>query len=418
MNKLERWVYEVVKSNPWLKNTVRNVYQMFFDILPRKKNYSIASLNVKEGYFFGFHDVSPFSDDETKLLANKPQIFTTMPKVGEKIEVGYFQINGVELVKYVSCSTSEAWNHHKGCRLQWLSEKEMIFNNAFSHKVGSTIYDLETNKENNLDYPIDTVHRKSRIATSFSYERLEKLMPGYGYPYSDDSFLNENAPSKTGLFAVDIDSNSRRLLVSLRDLMDDIGDPNLSIYRHYVTHSEFSNDGRYVSFLHRWVGRDVMKRWSRLIIYDMETESFFALPTDGMVSHYVWNNSNQIIAYCNAGGRDGHVLFNVPDVGVHKHIAPGQLNSDGHQSFVKDDVFITDTYPDKYRFAKIYKVDVKAESADLLVSVYSPKKYQSKFPYNHIACDLHPRVSPSGRYICFDTVFTGIRSIATMKINK
>lgn len=417
MNKVEKFIYDIVKSNPGIKNLVRNVYQATFDLLPKKKDFFLNHLDVKKGYFFGFHDLSPFSEDESKLLANKPTVFLRMPKPGESLEVGYFKLEGGKIGDYVSCSVSKAWNHHKGCRLQWLSKEELIFNTSQSGKMLSIIYNIETQREQVIDFPIDTVHPQSRKATSFSYERLEKLMPGYGYPYEDnESFLNENNPMSTGLFLVDLDQNLRRLLVSLKTLVDDLKDASLVSFRHYVTHSEFSNDGRYISFLHRWIGDDVKKRWSRLVIYDLENNSFFSLPTSGMVSHYVWNNNNQIIAYCSVNGKDGHVLFDIPNVASFKFIGQTVLNSDGHQSFIDNKTFITDTYPDKYRTAKIYKVSIETGSIKQLVSVYSPKKYQTRDPFKHIACDLHPRVSPSGKYVCFDTAFTGIRSLAIMKI--
>lgn len=415
MNKLERWVYDAVKSNPWIKNTVRNIYQQVFDLMPRKRSFFSEPLDVKQGYFFGFHDVSPFSDDERRVLANKPSVFLTMPKPGDKLEVGYFGLDNGKLLNYKSCAISTAWNHHKGCRLQWLSDSEIIFNNTVNGKLCSTIYNINTNELRHVSSPIDTVHKQKRIATSFSYERLEELMPGYGYPYSDDSYLKENCPSGTGVFLVEIARDTKSMLVSLKDLVDEMGDPHLYQYRHYVTHSEFSQDGRYISFLHRWVGDDVMKRWSRLVVYDLDTSSFFALPTSGMVSHYVWNRKNQIIAYCSVNGKDGHVLFDVM-VPSFKEVATNKLNSDGHQSFINENSFITDTYPDKYRIAKIYKVEIDTDDVELLAAVYSPKKYQSKLPYKHIACDLHPRVSPSGNYVCFDTVFPGIRSLAIMRM--
>jgi len=52
-----------------------------------------------------------------------------------------------------------------------------------------------------------------------------------------------------------------------------------------------------------------------------------------------------------------------------------------------------------------------------LASVYSPKRYQTKDFKNHIACDLHPRVAPNGKYISFDSVKSGKRSLCIMKIN-
>src|SRR5690606_14318243 len=233
MNKLERIVYDLVKSNPWVKNSVRNVYQKVFDLMPKRKDFFSGEIDVKKGYFFGFHDISAFSDDESKVLANKQKIFLTMPKPEDSLEVGYFNIEDGKMLEYVSCTVSKAWNHHKGCRLQWLSDTEFIFNNYISAKLGSTIFNIETQESKNIGFPIDAVYRQERIATSFSYERLEELMPGYGYPYSDESYLKEKASINTGLFLVDLKKDSRRLLVSLRALAEEIGEKELLEYRHY-----------------------------------------------------------------------------------------------------------------------------------------------------------------------------------------
>ena len=71
MNKLESTIYNLVRKNPALKQFVRNMYQGIFDLLPRKKEYFASPYQYREGFFFGFHDVTPFSFDETKLLANQ-----------------------------------------------------------------------------------------------------------------------------------------------------------------------------------------------------------------------------------------------------------------------------------------------------------------------------------------------------------
>jgi len=84
--------------------------------------------------------------------------------------------------------------------------------------------------------------------------------------------------------------------------------------------------------------------------------------------------------------------------------------------FISDTSFVADTYPDKYRMAKIYKADINTQSADLLLSIYSPKEFQTKDFKCHIACDLHPRVSPSGKYLCFDSPRTGKRGLYIMAI--
>lgn len=135
-----------------------------------------------------------------------------------------------------------------------------------------------------------------------------------------------------------------------------------------------------------------------------------------MVSHYVWNSINQIIAYCRIDGIDRHVVFNIPDVDDYKIVAQNAINSDGHQSVIDDNMFVTDTYPDKYRMNSIVKVDILNDTVKQICTVYSPKTFQTKNTYKHIACDLHPRCSSDGRYVCFDSPRTGKRAVYVMKM--
>lgn len=417
MNKIEKIVYDCVKSAPWLKFIVRNLYQAAFDLFPRKKEFSKNPIDFKEGYFFGFHDKSPFSEDGEKLLANKYLIPLRMPLAEDVLEVGYFQLKSGIIGDFIKIGESKAWNYHKGCRIQWIDTSRLIYNTSLDGNLVSKIVNIDTKNEQIIDFPIDTMSNDGKLATSFSYSRLQRLMPGYGYPCQDENFLDEKAPKETGLFVIDLEKNTRKLLVSLNELAEELEDISLSQnYSHYVTHSEFSFDGRYISFLHRWTADDIRKRTTRLVIYDLRENTYFVAPTDGMVSHYVWNSQNQIVAYCSIEGQDCHVLFNVPNINEYKMIAALSLNSDGHQSFVSDTSFVTDTYPDRFRMAKLYSVDTNSAEAELIASVYSPKKFQTKDFQKHIACDLHPRVSSDGKFICFDSVRTGKRSICVMPL--
>lgn len=417
MNKIEKIVYDLVKRTPWIKFIIRNLYQSFFDLLPEKKEYFINKYSFKENCFLGFHDIDPFSIDCSKVLSNRTSIDLRMPLKDETLEIGYVNLNEGVIGDFNSLGVSYAWNFHKGCRLQWLSDSEIIYNSADNDKVISKILNITNSNEIIIDFPIDTVNKEKRIASSFSYERLERCMPGYGYLYNDDGYLNEYLPEQTGLFIVDLDNNSRKLIVSIKDLVNELDDDKFRVgYWHFVTHSEFSIDGRYISFLHRWVGNDIKKRWTRLIIYDLIENKWFSLPTtDWGVSHYVWNDRNQIIAYCSVDNIDCHAIFDIPSK-EYKKIAVNKLNSDGHQSFIGNNEFVTDTYPDKYRMAKLYKVNVETNEVTKLASIYSPKKYQTKTYYKHIACDLHPRVSENGKYLCFDSPRNGKRSLYVMKL--
>lgn len=420
MNKIEELVYHALYKHPSIKLFVRNVYQGIFDMLPRRKDFFSGAYDIKKGFFFGFHDVSPFSPDETKVLALKLAFDFRMPIEGEGIEVGYFDFLSGRLTNFHKIGITYAWNYHKGCRIQWIDNEHVIYNTAENKKPISVIRNIRKNVIKKISYPIDTafVSDEEKVATSFSYERLQYCMPGYGYPYSDDAQLEEKAPTNTGLFLVNLETNENKLLVKISDLAKKFCEDDPEKYQHYVTHTEFSPDGRYISFLYRRkiINGDINRRITMMIVYDRKTTELILLPTQVSGSHYVWNKKNQIIASCIINNRSCHVLYDINDVANYKIIAPSQLNQDGHQTFINDNSFITDTYPDKWRQVQLYKVDIFSEKVEKILSINSPKKFMSKTVYNYIDCDLHPRISPSGKFVCCDAVNTGIRSLLVMSV--
>lgn len=418
MNKIEKFIYDKVKNSPAIKFALRNIYQMAFDLLPTPKNSSINPIETKEGYFFGFHDRTPFSLDESRVLAHHTTIPLRMPREGEALGVGYFDFTkDGKMGDFHQLGESLAWNYHKGCRLQWLDENHIIYNTREGETPVAVVKNMAGETVRTLPMAIDTVSEDGKWAIAFSYERLHVLMPGYGYEgVSDNGCLGETAPEATGLYLMNTATGESRMLASLASLCQSV-EGNVSDLKHFVTHTEFSKDGRYISFLHRWIGDDYRRRYSRMGVCDLTTGAIRFLETTGMVSHYVWNSRNQIIAYCSVKEGDAHVLFDV-EKGGYTPICLGSLNVDGHQSIVTDDVFVTDTYPDRRRMASLHKVDIKAQSYERIAYLYSPKRFQTKDFHKHIACDLHPRLSTSKRYLCFDAVFTGQRSLCIMPLKK
>ncbi len=421
MDKIESFVYHLVSAHPKLKFAIRNIYQEAFDLLPVKKNFFSAPVCCKEGCFFGFHDLSPLSEDDTKCLAQQLFFDGRMPESGEPVSVGYCIVEDGQLGEYVKIDDSFSWNYHKGCRLQWYGKDTVIFNTVSEGKLSAEICDLKEGTKRFAGSPVDTVYASGNVATSFSYGRLEYCMPGYGYPYEDgEAMLDDDFPKETGLFLLDLRSGEKKLLVSLYELAMSAPQYTREGYKHFVTHSEFSPDGRYISFLHRWIrnGGDRMKRWTRIMVYDTADGSLRELPSQISGSHYVWNHRHQLLASCVIDGKSCHVLFDMHDLEHFRVIAGDVLNSDGHQSFIDDETFVTDTYPDKRRMAKLYKVHIPSQKVELLAELHSPKQFQSfrKNTVGHIACDLHPRVSSSADYLSFDSPTNGKRALYLMKL--
>ena len=111
MNKLEKIIYDALKKHPQIKLFVRDTYQNVMDLIPDKPNYTVADVKVLEGYFWGFHDVSPISNDEQHMLGCKLNIPLRMPEPGEPLTIGYWDMDFNE---FHPVDDSLAWGYHKG----------------------------------------------------------------------------------------------------------------------------------------------------------------------------------------------------------------------------------------------------------------------------------------------------------------
>ena len=413
MNRLEAFVYQRVKNNYILKDLVRNVYQGFYDLLPNYPSRFPAEPIVLEDSFFGFHDVRPFSRDNRLLLACRLTIPLRMPTKDDVLQVGYYA--GPDYGEWHCLGETLAWNYHKGCRLQWVDDSHLIYNTREGQRLNATLCDITTGEHRLIGWPIDSVSADGRWATTFSYGRLEQLMPGYGYTVGDDeALLDQNAPATTGLYLIDLTKNERQLLVSLSQLAALQPEASMADTCHFVTHTEFSPCGRYLAFLHRWY-KGTFKR-TRLVVLDLETRELHVSPTSGMVSHYIWNAQGAIVAYCRMEDIDSHVFFSDPTMRQWKRCGYPRLNSDGHHHFINADTFVVDTYPDKYRHCKLWKVNVRTDEVSLLADVKSQKQFVNPDVHHNWKCDLHPRVSADGTLVSFDSTHTGRRSLCVMPI--
>lgn len=54
MNKIEAFVYGLVKNNYIVKNALRNIYQGFYDLLPNYESWFLHRPVVKPGCFLAF----------------------------------------------------------------------------------------------------------------------------------------------------------------------------------------------------------------------------------------------------------------------------------------------------------------------------------------------------------------------------
>jgi hypothetical protein len=95
-------------------------------------------------------------------------------------------------------------------------------------------------------------------------------------------------------------------------------------------------------------------------------------------------------------------------------VGDGQLVQDGHCSFSPDRKWlITDTYANQYDLRALILFKLLDEKRVDLELLKSPKNMPAE-----IRCDFHPRWSPSGSYLCIDSLHEGTRQMYIIDIEK
>lgn len=416
MNSLEQVIYNLVKTNPRLKMRIRNIYQRLFDLLPARSNAAYP-IEVREGFFFGFHDKCPWSLDQRMLLAHRYSIPLRMPKPDDTIEVGYF--SGRDFKVFTSLGVTSAWNWHQGSMLQWLGESNNIVFNDFdgSHHI-ARIVNKKGENLGTLTMPVAAVSPNGKMALSYNFARLSTVPQAYGYANGEDSEHDKLIPSKDGLYLIDVSTGNVRNLFSIHDVAKIEPEPSMEGAFHYLTHCQFSPSGERFKFFHRWVHNRNFQ-WTRMISSDLKGNDVFVFPTSGMVSHVAWRDDNHILAYARTKKfGDKYYLF-TDKTDEYSIIGKESFNSDGHPSFSKDGRWIiTDTYPDRFRMRYLVLYDTKEKKRYNLARLYSPSIYSGDKFEDLYMCDLHPRWSRDDTMVCFDSAHMGKRALCTITLGE
>lgn len=419
MNKIEKIVHGMLRSNPLLKTMVRNLYQSFFDLLPVKSFTTSHNIISVEGYFYGFHDHSPFSSNNKNLLVHKSPGKKFMPHIGDQIEFGY--LAGDKFQDFVPVGRTNTWNWHMGSKLQWVGSSRKIAVNDFEAEPIVRIIDVDTLDERQVPGFMSSVSPNEKFYIGYDFIRLEQLMPGYGFKLLEPD--RNLAKCEGSLHVSSLETGEAIVTLDLIDIRSFQSLSEMDNAYHFVTHGIFSPDSKKVSFFHRWISdpNNPAKRRTRLIVLDIATKRFSVMPTNGLVSHYCWADSKTLIAFCSTEdmGVGYHVFSLDEEMSVNKLEFLSGINEDGHPMVGKrSNLMVTDTYPNRRRMQSLYIYNFQENETTKMGEFYMPKKFQSPDPFHHWCCDLHPRWDRLGKMVCFDTVYTGTRSISIMDVSE
>jgi hypothetical protein len=373
---------------------------------PVTKRYGISAAHT----FFGYYDITPFSGDNTRILAMVTSSSDHEASARRDIHLGYFLLHDAK--RFFAVGQTPTWCWQMGCRLQWYPEdpdRLILYNTMKNGSYCSVVQDVSTKKiERQFGCPIYVIDQSGRSGLSLNFSRLHRLRPGYGYRNLPDDTKGRKAPEDDGIRRFDLTNGQSEVIVDLKRLATFEPLPSMENAEHYVNHLAFNPSGARFMFIHLWVVNG--HRYNRLITSDWTGEDLYVLESEGTVSHYTWKNETELLAtvhYREMGTR--YCLYS--DKSPFKVvIASKLLIRDGHPSFSPNgDRLLTDTYPDKYREQNLLLLTSQNKLQNL-ASLYSPPRFRGE-----TRCDLHPRWDREGKLICVDETTQGLRKLGVLR---
>ena len=405
------------KLDLWLKAIRIYVNRFFF----AKNKININSKIQEQGanhiqldvenaqIFFGYYDHSPISNNGKICLALKidsPQKVTVFNKAkysSKKAEVGYFDMCDPSL-GFQRIGETSTWCWQQGARLRWFPEGEglVIYNHQTDKGYGAVIQDLSGREIKRLSMPIYDLRNDGVLALTLNFARLHRMRPGYGYRNLPDATEGDFCPEDDGVWLYDINKSESRLLFSLQMLSGYGPEPSMKEAEHYINHLSWNPSGEIFLFFHIWVNKG--KRHTRLFTSSSSGNDLKILVSDS-ASHFCWMSDHEIVVVTTTEGRLSYKQFDIRS-GKECSLETWTPHEDGHPSRFSDRYIITDTYPDKYGQQYLFLCDSEKQKITTLADVYS-----TPLSAGEVRCDLHPRVIPGSSDVCFDSVFSGRRTV-------
>ncbi len=414
---VERKIAKLLARFPVLKAGIKKAYARLVFIL-NKKNFKYTSIHKIApvgdetlNTFFGYYDKTPVSQDGFLLCHSTIHPTNLQPDTKKSLSILIFSLNDLTLP--ILEVKTKAYNWQQGARAHWLDSDSFIFNDFddSNQRYISRVFSLRTRKEiKRYCLPVQDSFAQDYFL-AINYRRIQALRPDYGYrnlPALNDKDMAEL--DQDGIWKVDQQTGESTLLYSIGKVIHTGFESVFKSAKHKINHVMISPDGDKFIFLHRYfVGN---RKFDRLLMADARAGRLKILSNHGMVSHCFWINNSRVISYMRGpSGKDGYYLIDAHSGGI-KPLFGGKLDAggDGHPH-VHGDWFVTDTYPDKSRMQHLFKANLATGETVELGQFFQGFNFGGE-----TRCDLHPRVSPDGGKVFFDSVFNGKRKLYMMDL--
>lgn len=356
-------------------------------------NYTIYASN-KRHTFFGYYDKTPFNDAGNVILAQATDMKNIPLKKPYFAEIGYFKIENP--TKFIPVGQTDTWCWQQGARLMWFPHTEnklIIYNKIINNKYASVIQDVYSKKIiKQLDFPIYDIDSSGKYAATLNFSRLGMLRPGYGYVNFPKQAVTDL--SEDGVWICDLKLNTKKQILTLKDLAKSKPNKNDIKMKHYVNHLSFNPLGDKLLFYYiRTFGK---KRIINAYVCNLDGKDLVLLNEGRNCSHYVWKNDDILLMFSENINGYSYNLHNTQNGNIIPLI-PVMIEHDGHPSFYDENSIIADTYPLGFFKEQSLFSHQFYEKVNKIAKICTPYSYK-----NEERCDLHPRLSKDKRKVCID----------------
>jgi len=353
---------------------------------------------------FFFYQCLQFDTTGRYLLGLKVYVQNRVVEPTDRGDIGY--IDRKEGYKWTKIGETTAWNWQQGARLQWRPRSDEIVWNDRSDdgkKYVCRVYNFRTSKRRILPRPIYDLSPDGSTALTHDFERMKHR--GTDYVGIEDIYKNQYAPSKTGIWKMNMDTGKAELFISL-EKMAAIAYPNgrPSTGCLYFFREGWNPSGkRFIAFI-----KDLENALSKA--FSMTPEGTDVRYLYNEPSHHAWQDDNYVMDHGNhtppGGGPPlkGYFLFKDDGTGQAQELL-WATDFNGHDSYVPSaggDWILSDTYSIEGGFQYLFMYH---RPTKLFVPL---AKLKSTAEGGLHRVDLHPRFSRDGRIVSIDATHEGL----------
>lgn len=401
--------------------------------------------------FFGYYDKCPWNRNHDRIIAGMTSVAGRVSGADDLLQVGYVDLDRGDCIELVG--ETRAWNLQQGAMAQWLYRDNfefILFNVREGEAALARLVDTTGRVVGEYERPVYALCVSGRMAASVDFGRLQRVRLGYGYAGVRTEYSDKPAPNGDGLWIIDLRTGGEELVVSYALLAEQVRPRGLSA-PHWIDHVEFSPDGHWLVFLHRWIAADGGPL-TRLMGIELATGALSCLLDCGAAGHGLWLDFDRYGIWGRKGALAAKVRATASSHGgvlnfgvrlarklipralkgrIHQeaflalNLAHGSVQDlqsqiphgqrGGHPSLHPEGRWIvSDTLPDAEgrRLLFLASLDGK-EFIPLVTFTHDPATANAPF-----RCDLHPRWDHSGEAVCIDSMHEGFRGMYEVTVPK